>query len=105
MWVKETKNSLFAQSMTSIVSYPQRCNQWGSPGFRGNCDGQLFKNLVPRYGARRVADPMMGSGTTKDVIDGLEPNDLGKLPYELGVSGECAGELKEGDSHLPARIT
>ena len=39
--------------------------------FRGNCDGRLFKNLVLRYGATRVADPMMGSGTTRDVIAGL----------------------------------
>ncbi len=57
--------------MTSIVSYPARCRLWGESRFRGNCDGRLFKNLVLRYGATRVADPMMGSGTTRDVIDGL----------------------------------
>jgi len=57
--------------MTSIVSYPERCRLWGDGRFRGNCDGRLFKNLVLRYGATRVADPMMGSGTTQDVITGL----------------------------------
>ena len=31
------------ESMTSVVSYPVRCNQWGSPKYRGNCDGRLFK--------------------------------------------------------------
>jgi len=31
----------------------------------------LFKELVLRYQPRSVADPMMGSGTTKDVIAGL----------------------------------
>ena len=59
------------EDMTSVVSYPMRCNQWGSAGYRGNCDGRLFKNLVLRYGAKKVADPMLGSGTTKDVVDGL----------------------------------
>lgn len=59
------------ESMTSVVSYPIRCNQWGSPKYRGNCDGRLFKNLILRYSVRRVADPMLGSGTTKDVVNGL----------------------------------
>jgi hypothetical protein len=57
--------------MNSVVSYPQRCNLWGDAGFHGNCDGTLFKELVLRYRPRTVADPMMGSGTTRDVIEGL----------------------------------
>lgn len=57
--------------MTSLVSFPERCSLWGDARYRGNCDGRLFKNLVLRYGARSVADPMMGSGTTRDVIQGL----------------------------------
>jgi len=62
----------FAEEMKgSVVSYPERCPLWGSGGFHGNCDGRLFMNLVLRYRPHRVADPMMGSGTTKDVIAGL----------------------------------
>lgn len=57
--------------MCSVVSYPQRCNLWGDSGFHGNCDGSLFKELVLRYRPLKVADPMMGSGTTRDVIAGL----------------------------------
>ena len=57
--------------MISVVSYPNRCSEWGDSRYRGNCDGQLFKNLVLRYGASRIADPMMGSGTTRDVVEGL----------------------------------
>jgi DNA modification methylase len=68
-------------NMTSIVSYPQRCNSWGNSRFRGNCDGRLFKNLVLRYRARRVADPMMGSGTTRDVIDGLNRTGRHQIHY------------------------
>ena len=59
------------EGMTSVVSYPNRCTLWGDSRFRGNCDGRLFKNLVLRYKARRVADPMLGSGTTRDVVEGL----------------------------------
>ncbi len=58
-------------SLTSVVSYPQRCSLWGDGRYPGNCDGRLFKNLVLRYGAKVVADPMMGSGTTRDVVEGL----------------------------------
>ncbi len=56
------------ECMTSLVSYPTRCHLWGDAGYRGNCDGTLVKDLVLHYGARKVADPMMGSGTTRDVI-------------------------------------
>lgn len=59
------------EGMTSVVSYPQRCALWGDSRFRGNCDGRLFKNLVLRYRAKRVADPMLGSGTTRHVVAGL----------------------------------
>lgn len=55
----------------SVVSYPTRCSLWGDGGFRGNCDGRLFLGLVLRYQAQRVADPMMGSGTTRDAIQWL----------------------------------
>lgn len=57
--------------MTSVVSYPQRCNLWGDGAFHGNCDGTLFKELVQRYRPRSVADPMKGSGTTQHVVEGL----------------------------------
>ena len=59
------------EGMTSVVSYPRRCSLWGDSRYRGNCDGRLFKNLVLRYRARRVGDPMRGSGTTRDVVAGL----------------------------------
>lgn len=58
-------------NMVSVVSYPKRCREWGDFSFRGNCDGRLFLNLVLRYHAKSVADPMLGSGTTRDVVNGL----------------------------------
>ena len=67
--------------LTSVVSYPQRCNRWGDARYRGNCDGSLFKELVLRYRCKRVADPMMGSGTTRDVIAGLNRNTGTRIRY------------------------
>jgi hypothetical protein len=67
--------------MTSLVSYPQRCNEWGDWSYRGNCDGRLFLNLVLRYQAKRVADPMMGSGTTRDVVAGLNEKTHHRVDY------------------------
>ncbi len=74
--------------ITSLVSYPSRCKEWGSSKYRGNCDGRLFKDLVLRYGARKVADPMEGSGTTRDVISGLNASG-----HSIDYWG---GDLKDG---------
>jgi hypothetical protein len=59
------------EGMTSVVSYARRCPLWGDSRFRGNCEGRLIKDLLCRYHARRVADPMEGSGTSRDVVAGL----------------------------------
>ena len=75
--------------MTSLVSYPQRCNLWGDAGYRGNCDGTLFKDLVLRYAPRNVADPMMGSGTTRDVIAWLNRSRSPAIAY-------WGGDLRTG---------
>lgn len=75
--------------MTSIVSYPDRCNQWGDSHYRGNCDGRLFRNLVLRYKAKRIADPMMGSGTTRDVARGLKAHADAEIRY-------WGGDLRSG---------
>lgn len=56
---------------SSVVSYPARCPLWGDRRFHGNCDGRLFKSLLEHYRPKYVADPMQGSGTTRDVVRGL----------------------------------
>jgi len=57
--------------LCSLVSIPSRNRRWGSSSYRGNCDGTLFKDLVRLYKPKSVADPMLGSGTTADVMHGL----------------------------------
>jgi len=69
------------QPLTSVVSYPTRCSAWGDGRYRGNCDGRLFLNLVQHYRPRRIADPMLGSGTTRDVIDGLNRHAGGGIRF------------------------
>ncbi len=75
----------------SVVSYPARSPLFGDNRYRGNCDGRLFLNLVLHYRPKRVADPMMGSGTTKDVISWLNEGrpDEEKIDY-------WGGDLKDG---------
>jgi hypothetical protein len=76
------------EGMTSVVSYPNR-GPWGSAGYRGNCSGHLFKNLVLRYKAKRVVDPMLGSGTTRDVVYGLNRFKRAGIEY-------WGGDLRDG---------
>ena len=77
------------EDMTSVVSYPNRCQLFGNSRYRGNCDGRLVKDLILRFGARRVADPMQGSGTSKDVVEGLNKYKKTGISY-------WGGDLREG---------
>jgi hypothetical protein len=69
------------EDMTSVVSYPERCSMWGDYRYRGNCDGRLIKDLILRYKAKRVADPMMGSGTSRDVVAGLNQHKKTEIAF------------------------
>lgn len=86
------KNSTLYQNRTplgSIVSYPERCPAWGDARYRGNCDGRLFLQLVQHYKPTSIADPMLGSGTTRDVV-----RDLNR------VAAESAGSIRYWGSDL-----
>ncbi len=51
---------------SSLFSAPDR-GPWGSSSYPGNCTGHLVRELVVHFGARSVADPCEGGGTTRDV--------------------------------------
>jgi hypothetical protein len=76
------------ENMTSVVSYLDR-GPFGDPKYPGNCSGHLAKNLILKYGATRVADPMQGSGTCRDVVNGLNKY------KRIGIS-YWGGDLREG---------
>lgn len=52
---------------STIVSYPDRDSRYGNNKYRGNCSGLLIKDLLEYYKPKKVFDPMVGSGTTRDV--------------------------------------
>ena len=76
------------EDMTSVVSYPTRA-PFGDHRYRGNCDGRLVKDLVLRYRAAKVCDPMEGSGTSRDVVEGLNKYKKKGISY-------WGGDLRNG---------
>jgi len=76
------------ENMTLVVSYLDR-GPFGDSKYPGNCSGRLVKDLILRYGARRVADPMEGSGTSRDVVNGLNNYKKTGISY-------WGGDLREG---------
>lgn len=47
---------------------------FGDAKYRGNCSGLLVRDLLQFYEAKRVLDPMEGSGTCRDVAKSLSIN-------------------------------
>lgn len=91
------------QPLTSFVSYPERCPLFGDGRFRGNCDGRLFLSLVWHYKALSVADPMMGSGTTKDGVNWLNAQYRGSIDYwggDLSSGFDATAESPPGEFDL-----
>ena len=56
--------------MQSIVSYPDR-GPWGNSRYRGNCSGHLIADLLREFPPRKLVDPMLGGGTSRDVCRDL----------------------------------
>lgn len=61
--------------LTTIVSYPER-GKYGDNKYRGNCSGELIKDLLLHFKPKFVADYMVGSGTTGEVCSELGINNL-----------------------------
>lgn len=55
----------------TMVSYPDRGNQYGNNKWRGNCSGRLIEDIINQYNLDSLNDYMVGSGTTRDVCDAL----------------------------------
>lgn len=74
---------------SSIVSYADRCPQWGDGRYRGNCDGRLLKSLIIRYRPKSIADPMEGSGTSRDLVAWWNKGSKHQIAY-------WGGDLRKG---------
>jgi len=64
------------KSLTTIVSYEDRNNKFGNNKYRGNCSGELIKDILEFYKPKKVFDPSVGGGTTKDVCEYLKIDNL-----------------------------
>lgn len=68
-------------NLCSVVSYKDR-GPWGDNRYRGNCSGHLVKDLILRFGCKAVFDPSEGSGTVRDVVDGINRHLKRQIQYE-----------------------
>ena len=75
--------------IVSLVSCPDRCMLQVNGSLSGNRNERLFKGLLQQYQAQRVADPMMGSGMTRDVVEWLNHQRNGAISY-------WGGDLRTG---------
>src|SRR5690606_24683668 len=64
------KNASPVPGLTSIHSTLRR-GEYGSHHYPGNCGGYLIRDLLTYFDAKRVFDPMSGSGTCRDVCEEL----------------------------------
>jgi hypothetical protein len=76
------------KGLCSVVSYPFR-GPWGDAQYRGNCSGFLVKDLILRFHCQSIFDPAQGSGTVKDVVEGINKYRQKNIQY-LGE------DLKQG---------
>ena len=85
------------KQLCSVVSYPER-GPWGDSKYRGNCSGHIVKDLILRFRCQSVFDPSEGSGTVRDVVNGINQY----LKKEIRYVGK---DLKKGwdilESPLP----
>jgi SAM-dependent methyltransferase len=57
-------------TLTSLHSTDTR-GPWGDSKYPGNCGGGIIRDLLVYFGAKKVFDPMTGSGTCADVCRDL----------------------------------
>jgi hypothetical protein len=65
------KNTSPVPWLTSLYHKQFRGN-YGRSNYPGNCSGEFIKDLLLYFKPQRVADPMTGSGTCKDVCNELK---------------------------------
>jgi hypothetical protein len=61
----------------SILSFPDR-GPWGNPGYRGNCSGYVYREILGVLHPCVFTDPMVGGGTSVEVAreTGIEAHGL-----------------------------
>lgn len=55
-----------AKLVHTVLDYDER-GPWGSASYHGNTSGYIIRDLAETFEAKRMLDPMEGSGTARDV--------------------------------------
>jgi len=69
---KENIIKILKEHDNTVLSFPNRNNEWGSNKYRGNCSGWVHAFLIWKYHVQKMAELFAGSGTGYDVA-----NDMG----------------------------
>ena len=89
------------EGMTSVVSYPREVHALGRFTVPGQLRRPAYQGPCPAVRRRSVADPMEGSGTSRDVVEGLNRYKHAGIQY-------WGGDLRRGfdltKQELPGRF-
>lgn len=62
---------------STLLSFPDRNNEWGSNSYRGNCSGWIHAFLIWKYQVKKMAELFSGSGTGYDVAKDMDISYVG----------------------------
>lgn len=77
------------QSDSTLLSFPDRGDEWGSRHYRGNCSGWIIGFLCWKYNVASLAELFAGSGTGFDICKDMGIHyigaDLNPNPVRPGI--------------------
>lgn len=77
------------QNDSTLLSFPDRNNEWGDNKYRGNCSGWIHAFLIWKYHVQKMAELFSGSGTGYDVAKDMGISyvgaDLNPKPVRPGI--------------------
>lgn len=82
---------------STVLSFPNRNNEWGSSEWRGNCTGWIHAFLIWKYHVSKMAELFAGSGTGSDVCKDMGISyigaDLNPMPVRKDII--CVNAITE----------
>ena len=92
---------------STVLSFPDRNNEWGSNKYRGNCSGYIQAYMIWKYHVQYLSELFAGSGTGSDVCKDmgvkyfgmdLNPNPVRKdiITFDA-LCDEVPDEVRESD--------
>lgn len=65
------------QNDSTLLSFPDRNNEWGDGKYRGNCSGWIHAFCIWKYKVKKLAELFAGSGTGSDVARDMNISYIG----------------------------